>query len=474
MAANSVSAAKIAHEPKGFSVRPPGWSGLHLRISESALLAAAITILAVLSIVRILEWRRVADARIGAENAESALRTIEQLGKELLDAEIEEREYLLTGNDRDLREINAAIQAFSEQIIAFQNAAKAAGTSYLETEQLSDLANQRIRQVRSDLAQLQTQNRTQVMARMQGDARERLLVRERLLQDRLSKQYLATTAAELDVIQKLNHASLIEFSAGICCVLLIIVGTALRLNEAFGRQNRLVSELFESEKRYRLLIERLERVREDERARLAREIHDELGQALTGIKMDLGALNHRLQNGEASRALDKIRETSTAVDETIRSLQRIATELRPAILDHLGLVAAIEWLGKEFQTRSGVTVKAELPEDEPSLNGDERTCFFRILQEAFTNVARHANARSVHVTLYNERDDLVLSIRDDGVGFCLNSRSAASVGLAGMRERARLINAEMELQTDKGKGTTVSVRLHRSTEAAAQLQGATV
>ncbi|HLJ48921.1 MAG TPA: histidine kinase [Bryobacteraceae bacterium] len=473
LAASSVTDGNLVPELRAMHFRATGRTGLHLRTSESALLAAAITILAGLSVIRVVEWKRVAGARVTAQNAERAFRVTGQLAKTLLDAEIEEREYLLTGDKNDLHEVQEAIESYPEHLKTFQEAARNAGSSQAEIQNLSELSNKRFERVRSDLGELQAQNRAPVLQSIKIDEREGLLTQQQSLEARMSNQYLASISSGLQVIEKLNHASLIEFSLGTCCVLVILVGTALRLNDAFGRQTRLVSELSESEQRYRMLVERLERVREEERARLAREIHDELGQALTGIKMDLGLLNRRLEIGEASGALDQIRETSTAVDETIRSLQRIATELRPAILDHLGLVAAIDWLAREFQTRSRISVRLTLPETEPMLSGDERTCLFRIVQEAFTNVARHANAQTVRVVMSNQ-SGLTLSINDDGAGFCLTERSSSSIGLAGMRERARLINAEMELQTAEGEGTTVTVRLCRTDDIASEMQDAAI
>lgn len=152
-------------------------------------------------------------------------------------------------------------------------------------------------------------------------------------------------------------------------------------------------------------------------------------------------------------------------DNTIRSLQRIATELRPAVLDQLGLVAAVEWQAREFKALSGVDVTANLPAEEVPLTSEERISLYRILQESLTNVARHAHARHVTITLSDGNGGLLLEIADDGVGFLQDGKEERSPGVAGMRERAHLIHAEMKLRTEAGAGTTVSIQLPRRAAA---------
>src|SRR5450432_4191244 len=209
-----------------------------------------------------------------------------------------------------------------------------------------------------------------------------------------------------------------------------------------------------SSEQFRNLAAHLLSVREEERARISREVHDELGQSLTAVKMDLAWLAGRLPRGNA-QMLKRIRSTVQLADSIMQSIRRISTELRPAVLD-LGLAAAVEWQVQEFQARSGVPCKVRLliREVVPS---NASTAMFRIFQETLTNVARHARATRVEVVLQKQRDRLVLLIHDDGRGFDLVDPSLSrSLGLLGMRERAAVLGGQVNISSAPGKGTTVA------------------
>jgi PAS domain S-box-containing protein len=217
---------------------------------------------------------------------------------------------------------------------------------------------------------------------------------------------------------------------------------------------RAEQELRASSEQLRNLAAHLLSVREEERARISREVHDELGQSLTAVKMDLAWLAVRLpqRNGPM---LKRIRSTRQLADSIIQSIRRISTELRPAVLD-LGLAAAVEWQVQEFQARSGVhcTVRL-LTREEVASNAS--TAMFRIFQETLTNVARHAKATRAEVVLQKQRDRLVLLIRDNGRGFDQADPSLSkSLGLLGMRERAAILGGRVNISSAPGKGTTVT------------------
>jgi signal transduction histidine kinase len=217
---------------------------------------------------------------------------------------------------------------------------------------------------------------------------------------------------------------------------------------------RAEQELRASSEELRNLAGRLLSVREEERASVAREIHDELGQSLTAVKIDLSWLARRLsrRNGQM---LERIRSTLQLADSIIQSVRRISTELRPSVLD-LGLAAAVEWQAQEFQSRTGIQCKVRLLTQEmyePSVS----TALFRILQETLTNVARHARATRVEVVKQKQRDGLVLRIRDNGRGFDPADPSLSkSLGLLGMRERAAILGGKVIIASAPGKGTTVT------------------
>ncbi len=217
---------------------------------------------------------------------------------------------------------------------------------------------------------------------------------------------------------------------------------------------RVEQELRASSQQSRNLAANLLSVREEERTRIAREIHDELGQSLTAVKIDVAWLASRLPPGNAPMR-ERVRATLELADSIIQSVRRISTELRPAILD-LGLAAALEWQLQEFQARTGIQCKLRLLTQEV-FAPDISTALFRIFQETLTNVARHAKATRVEVVNQRRRERLVLRIRDNGRGFDPASPSrSGSLGLLGMRERAAMLGGGVVISSAHGTGTTVT------------------
>ena len=233
------------------------------------------------------------------------------------------------------------------------------------------------------------------------------------------------------------------------------------LREAAERHERQHAEerLRRSLDQLRALTKYLQYVREEERTRIAREVHDELGQALTGLKLDLSILATGL--AKLSPELHAKSQTMIGhIDTTIQTVRRIATELRPGILDSLGLVAALEWQANEFQMRSGIRCKVTSTVSDAQWPPDLQTVFFRIFQETLTNVIRHAKAKQVDVRLQEQNGSLVMAVRDNGRGISPEElASTRSLGLVGMRERAMLIGGEVTLTGAPGKGTTVTLRV---------------
>ncbi len=225
-------------------------------------------------------------------------------------------------------------------------------------------------------------------------------------------------------------------------------------------ERRLIGErLRESEENLRALATHLQSVREEERTRIAREIHDELGQALTGLKMDLTWLLKRLPAGQKPLA-NKAKAMSGLIDDTIHSVRRIATGLRPEVLDEVGLAAAIGWQAKEFQKRTGIRCKIDLPPEPPEPDQERATALFRIFQEVLTNVARHANATRVDIALKVNAGTLLLEVHDNGKGVAPSQiENTKSLGILGMRERALLFEGKVDIDGAPGKGTRVSVSI---------------
>jgi PAS domain S-box-containing protein len=217
-----------------------------------------------------------------------------------------------------------------------------------------------------------------------------------------------------------------------------------------------------SQSQMRALSVRLQSVREEESERIAREIHDELGQALTTLDMDLIWLQQKLETEKSpllhSQFKRRTRTTRSLLEATVRSVQRISAELRPAMLDDLGLSATLEWQADEFGNRTGIRCRWRSKPVTARLNRDQATALFRIFQEILTNVARHARARSVSLKLVQSHCELILEVVDDGKGFNEGKLLAhKSLGLLGMRERAAFIGGRFEVCSALGKGTKITV-----------------
>jgi signal transduction histidine kinase len=222
-------------------------------------------------------------------------------------------------------------------------------------------------------------------------------------------------------------------------------------------RRRAEERLGSSESQLRDLAARLVSVREEERKHMARELHDELGQSLTALKIDLRTLQRRLPNPvDLPARLDAM---LGLVDGTIASTQRLATELRPGILDDLGLVPAIQWQVEEFGRRTGVPATLRIDGEPLPLDDRIATTAFRVLQESLTNIARHARASAVTVALQLNAGGLALEVHDDGVGIEPTARGDShALGLLGMRERAVRCGGQFTIEPRAGGGTTV--RLH--------------
>ena len=214
----------------------------------------------------------------------------------------------------------------------------------------------------------------------------------------------------------------------------------------------------------RTLSGKITTVQEEERSRIARELHDELGVGLTCLKIDLSRLfrivSERTGVGGPKKVKAMIQSMTKQIDTTIASVQRLVTELRPAVLDNLGLVAAIEWQCLDFQKRTGIPCTCVTSEDVVAMESDRGTALFRICQEALTNIARHAQATAVAVTFQSQRGFLQLVVTDNGVGVSDTKISdRKSLGLLGMKERVALFGGEIRIQGRPGKGTTVTAYL---------------
>jgi len=222
----------------------------------------------------------------------------------------------------------------------------------------------------------------------------------------------------------------------------------------------------------RALSARLSSAREEEGTRIARELHDELGSVLTSLKWELEDMLKR--SSESANQTDystlgpKLEEMMGMVNDILSNVRRISSELRPSILDDIGLMAAIEWQAKQFESRSGIVCTLDLPADDLKLSSDQSTAIFRILQETLTNILRHAKASRVSILVEEVDGALVLEVRDNGRGITGEEiTESSSLGLIGMRERAHLLGGSFEITGSAGRGTVLMVRvpIHRGVQS---------
>jgi signal transduction histidine kinase len=237
----------------------------------------------------------------------------------------------------------------------------------------------------------------------------------------------------------------------------------------------LVDRVRQSRESLRALAARLQSIREEEQARIARDLHDDLGQQLTALRIELWALEQAasvIDPDNHHGALDRAVAAAAIVDELLALVQRITLELRPSALDQLGLVPALRQEVRRFEERTGIRTETQLPEPMPQFSSDAATALFRICREALTNVSRHAGAGKVVVRLDVSPDQIVLRVEDDGRGFAAGStRSPRSLGLLGMVERARSLGGEVRFQRARERGTAVIASIPREGNAGPGHQG---
>lgn len=211
----------------------------------------------------------------------------------------------------------------------------------------------------------------------------------------------------------------------------------------------------------------LETVREDEKMRLARELHDEIGSHLTAVKLDLSWVHEQMKK-QPGVLRDKIGDCIKLVQSAVQSQRRIINDLRPSIIDDFGIGAAIQWQAREFSSRTKIHCDVILYDDEARLDPAQSVAVYRVLQEALTNIARHANATEVHLSLSRDDDVVAMEIRDNGIGITVDDQSKiGSHGIQGMMERVRQLGGSITIAGKHGKGTAIEIQLPVARKAAA-------
>jgi signal transduction histidine kinase len=391
------------------------------------------------------------------EQVERALRAVESLSKSLLDAENSERGYLLTADESFLFPYGANVQAIDDPLDQVETLAPGLWDGMRIHDRLRPAIHAKLEDLRkSILARQNLGPNTAVETSLisQGESRSREI---RTTLSEMRTRALNVFESRLNEISRYESRSVyLSSRAGLLFIALVVMA-ALRINASFRRVRPLLAQLAEGERRYHALADRLQAAREEERRELARGIHDEVGQSLTALKLDLFYIKRTLPPGRPDLA-ERVSEGLTMIESTIQIVRRMAMELRPAILDQLGLAAALEWQLNQIQARTELECRLERGPVDPELDPQQQIVLFRIAQEALTNVVRHAHAACVTVTLRSEQGDCLLLIEDDGVGASPDVvEDPQSIGLFGMSERASLIGGTCQLVTGPGQGTTVTV-----------------
>ena len=235
------------------------------------------------------------------------------------------------------------------------------------------------------------------------------------------------------------------------------MATVLEQRQTERRQAEM--ELKRSQELFRSLSEHLQVIREEERTRIARKIHDDMGQSLTALKIDLSWLNKRLAANQDS-IREKLQSMVTLINETIETVHNVSEDLRPGILDDFGLAAAIEWQAEEFQKRTGIECRTSLPAEEFELSKEKSTNLFRIVQESLTNVIRHANATNVEINLNQADGILLLEVVDNGKGITRAAiTNPKSFGLIGIKERVHSLGGEVNIVGTPNEETRIIVKM---------------
>ena len=423
-----------------------------------AVILLAVSALAVIISLRIYEDFYDERAVHVLARARDASRATSRLLATVLDAETGQRGYLLTKSTSYLTPFQDAVNAMPEALEQFRAAIETLPIDKIHGVRAAQLAQAKIAELKRTVDEAESGQEPEALLLVKSGTGDRLMQELRKVATTLEQSYDRYAAAEQSSSEFRRQLSLIATAIGILVAGSILILAGERLSRSSAEQYRLLVRIADRERQFQRLADRLQVIREEERAHLAREMHDVLGQSLTGIKLDLSAAARRLESGDPGVTIRKLKEGSAAVDETIRLMRKIATELRPPILDHIGLAAAIKAHGQDVRDRTGLDLTLSLTDEKIALDGDQRIALYRIYQECMTNVIRHAAARSVWVTLACDQGQLSIQVKDDGKGFD-SKHVAHSLGLLGMQERARLAGAQFYVSSQPGKGTSIDVHL---------------
>jgi signal transduction histidine kinase len=404
------------------------------------------------------------------EHAELARQSVGQLMQTVLDAETGTRGFLLTGDEKYLQPYDSARAELGKELVQLRQ---------LLADQPDDLAEFELMVLY--ISRKQSENDLSVRMRKIGndDAWKFILTtdigKQHMDAVRLQSQKLMTSSLlKMEAAhQQINHSLLLS-RIGIAVITLagllafymyllqtqalLIAGTREKL-ALLNERDRLEAQVRERTAKLAKLATYLQEVREDERGHLARELHDELGALLTAAKLDVARIRSRL-GSSMPEANERIEHLISTLNSGISLKRRIVEDLRPSSLSHLGLVASLEILTREFAEQSGIEIKSALASVE--LGGSAQLTVYRLVQESLTNMSKYANATHADITLQNNDDHVIIEVSDNGQGFDTETVAATSHGLTGMRHRVEAAGGNLVIESSPGKGTHIRANLPKT------------
>lgn len=449
-----------------------------------AVIVLPLAVLAVASLIALNElgYRRSALAARMIVAEQEKRGALHQLLQQVLDAETGQRGYLLTGDEKYLlpytdatNKINATLDALrtsyaddTAQLGRFAELSRAVSRKIAEIE-----VTIKIRQVGGDSENWMQVVRTDLGSAYMNATRDTAL------------QMINTAAVNMKATQEqIDHSLTISRIGVSLAALLFLLAFVLylrqteKLDTAAETQRRLLANerdglerlVRERTARLTVLANHLQKVQETEREHLAREMHDELGALLTAAKLDVARIRSKLV-GDNEPLKQRLTHLSEMLNSVIALKRKIVEDLRPSSLSNLGLVSALEILVREYADNTGLSVATDF--DEVALDDDAELTLYRVVQESLTNVSKYAHATDITVTLQAYDHHIELEVRDDGVGFDLDTRLNASHGFAGMRHRVEALNGTLAVASSAGRGTSVRVVLPKSSAPHANLDAVT-
>lgn len=431
-----------------------------------AVLAAALLIF-----INELSFYQSTDAVASIEEAQQTRGAINKLLQQVLDAETGQRGYLLTGDPRYLEPYNAATADINQNLDLLRRLFAPYNDQLTEFSLLSRHVSRKLAEMDLSVRMRRKGNEdawkfvlTTDVGKEQMDA-----IRER------SAALAASSIRKMEQgqvqIQKTLLLSRIGVAtvalAGLLAFYMYLLQTKKLLVSGMREQDLLQRErdLLEKQVRERTaslaeLATHLQNVREDERGHLARELHDELGALLTAAKLDVARLKSRLA-GNLPEAAERLQHLTTTLNSGIALKRRIVEDLRPSSLSHLGLVASLEILAREFEERSGLSIVTDL--EQVDLGGSSQLTVYRLVQESLTNIAKYAQAKQADISMHNFPSHITVEVKDNGTGFKLDSVGPGSHGLAGMRHRVEAAGGRLTVASAEGRGTQIFAVLPKPT-----------